>query len=173
MRRPSRWRADVRGVTAALATLALAAATPLPAQGPGVGAAAPVVAVHDLDGQPVDLGQWIGHRPVLIEFWATWCTSCKALMPTVRAAAATYGREVEFLGINITVADPKPQVRQFVAEEDPPYRVLYDDEGVSQRAYDVAATSYVVIIDRTGRIAYTGSGGSQPLDEALRRVTTQ
>ena len=150
--------------------LLLAAAAPITAQEPGKGDPAPVVAVHDLDGQPVDLGQWIGHRPVLIEFWATWCTSCQALMPTMRAAAATYGKDVVFLGINITVADPKPQVRQFLAEEDPPYRVLYDDQGVSQRAYDVAATSYVVIIDRAGRIAYTGTGGVQPLESALRRV---
>ena len=155
-----------------LAALVLGTVAPLVAQEPGVGAAAPVVAVHDLDGQPVDLGQWIGHRPVLLEFWATWCTSCKALMPAVRAAAAKYGAQVEFVGINITVADPKAQVRQFIAEEDPPYRVLYDDEGVSQRAYDVAATSYVVIIDRTGRIAYTGTGGTQSLDPALRRVTS-
>jgi thiol-disulfide isomerase/thioredoxin len=156
----------------ALVALALGSAAPLVAQEPGVGAAAPVIAVHDLDGQPVDLGQWIGHRPVLIEFWATWCTSCKALMPTVRAAAAKYGSQVEFLGINITVDDSKAEVRQFMSEEDPPYRVLYDDEGASQRAYDVAATSYVVIIDRAGRIAYTGSGGSQPLEQALRRVTS-
>jgi thiol-disulfide isomerase/thioredoxin len=154
----------------ALAALAFSAAAPLAAQAPGKGDQAPVIAVHDLDGRPVDLGQWIGHKPVLIEFWATWCTSCQALMPTMRAAAAKYGAQVEFLGINVTVADPKAQVRQFIAEENPPYRVLYDDEGVSQRAFDVAATSYVVIIDRAGRIVYTGTGGSQPLEPALRRA---
>jgi thiol-disulfide isomerase/thioredoxin len=165
MTRGSRRRAAV-----AFAALALSVVVPLAAQAPGTGDPAPVVAVHDLDGTPVDLGQWIGHRPVLIEFWATWCTSCQALMPTLRAAAAAYGTQVEFLGINVTVADPKSQVRQFVAEENPPYRVLYDDQGVSQRAFDVAATSYVVIIDRAGRIVYTGSGGSQSLEPALRRA---
>lgn len=151
--------------------LAALAAGPLAAQGPGVGDRAPVVTVHDLDGQGVDLGQWIGRQPVFIEFWATWCTSCAALDPAVRAARAAYGSEVEFIGINVTVGDSREAVRTWVAEESPPWLVLYDDEGVSQRAYDVAATSYVVIIDRSGRIAYTGTGGAQTFDAALRKVT--
>ncbi len=143
----------------------------LAAQTPGVGDAAPVLAVHDLNGKPVDLGQWIGKTPVFLEFWATWCTSCAALEPAVRAAKASYGSKVEFIGINITVGDPRDSVRAWVARENPPFRVLYDDEGVSQRAYDVAATSYVVIIDRSGRIVYTGIGGSQSFGAALRRAT--
>jgi len=145
----------------------------LGAQTPGVGDAAPVLAVHDLNGTPVDLGQWIGKTPVFLEFWATWCTSCAALEPAVRAARNTYGSRVEFLGVNITVGDPRAEVRAWVAEKDPPWRTLYDDEGVSQRAYDVAATSYVVIIDRAGRIVYTGIGGSQSFGAALRRATAQ
>ncbi len=148
-----------------------AAVGALSAQGPGVGDAAPVVTVHDLDGQPVDLGQWIGKRPVFLEFWATWCTSCQALEPAVRAAKEAYGAEVEFIGVNITVGDPRDTVRAWVARHDPPYRVLYDDEGESQRAYDVAATSYVVIIDRAGKIVYTGTGGSQSFGTVLGRVT--
>jgi thiol-disulfide isomerase/thioredoxin len=143
----------------------------LAAQTPGVGDAAPVLAVHDLNGKPVDLGQWIGKTPVFLQFWATWCTSCAALEPAVRAAKASYGSKVEFIGINITVGDPRDSVRAWVARENPPFRVLYDDEGVSQRAYDVAATSYVVIIDRSGRIVYTGIGGSQSFGTALRRAT--
>jgi thiol-disulfide isomerase/thioredoxin len=158
---------------AALALAALLAAAPLAAQAPSLGSKAPVVSVHDLDGASVDLGQWIGHRPVFLEFWATWCTSCQALEPTVRAAREAYGSQVEFLGINITVADPRDSVRAWVARTSPPWRTLYDDEGNSQRAYDVAETSYVVIIDRTGTIVYTGLGGAQSFSAALRRVTAQ
>lgn len=153
--------------------VAVPAGGTLAAQGPGVGDAAPVLAVHDLDGRPVDLGQWIGKRPVLLEFWATWCTSCAALEPAVRAARAAYGGEVQFVGINITVGDPRDSVRAWVARHDPPWLVLYDDEGASQRAYDVAETSYVVIIDRGGRIVYTGVGGKQSLESALRRATSR
>jgi thiol-disulfide isomerase/thioredoxin len=163
----------IRPAAALLTSVALVCAGPLDAQTPGVGDTAPVLSVHDLDGQPVDLGQWIGRTPVFLEFWATWCMSCAALRPAVQAAAATYGTRVEFVGINVTVGDPRAAVRAYLAENDPPWRTLYDDEGASQRAYDVAATSYVVIIDRTGRIVYTGMGGSQSFAAALRRVTAK
>lgn len=155
-----------------LALAGLVGASPLAAQAPAVGSKAPVVSVHDLDGASVDLGQWIGRRPVFLEFWATWCTSCRALEPAVRAAREAYGSEVEFIGINITVADPRDSVRAWVVRTAPPWRTLYDDEGNSQRAYDVAETSYVVIIDQTGTIVYTGVGGAQSFSAALRRVTT-
>lgn len=148
-------------------------ASGLGAQTPDVGDAAPVVTVHDLDGRPVDLGRWIGKQPVFLQFWATWCTSCAALEPAVEAARAAYGSQVEFIGVNITVGDPRDSVRAWVARRAPPWLVLYDDEGVSQRAYDVAETSYVVIIDRSGRIVYTGVGGTQSFGTALRRATAK
>jgi thiol-disulfide isomerase/thioredoxin len=137
----------------------------------GVGARAPIVTVHDLAGEPVDLGRYIGQRPVFLEFWATWCESCRELLPQVRAAHAKYGAAVEFIGINVTVNQTQEQVRKYIAAEKPPFMTLYDDEGTSTRAYQVPATSYVVIVDRAGKIVYTGSGGSQQLEPALRQVT--
>jgi hypothetical protein len=51
-----------------------------------------------------------------------------------------------------------------------PFRTLYDGEGVSTRAYAAPATSYVVIVDRSGKVAYTGTGGDQDFMGALRQV---
>ena len=53
----------------------------------------------------------------------------------------------------------------------PGYLVLYDDRGTSIRAYQVPSTSYIVIVDREGKVAYTGLGGTQEFDAVLRRVT--
>jgi thiol-disulfide isomerase/thioredoxin len=137
-----------------------------------VGSRAPVVSVHDLDGKSVDLGRYIGTRPVFLEFWATWCESCQQLLPRVRAAHAAYGKQVEFIGVNIAVNQTPERVRSYLETESPPFRTLYDDEGNSTRAYQVPATSYVVILDRSGLVVYTGSGGTQTFDRALRQVTT-
>lgn len=141
------------------------------ASGIAVGARAPAVVVHDLDGKPVDLGQYIGKKPVFLEFWATWCTNCEELLPSVKAAQASYGAKVEFIGVNVTVNQTPERVRRYLETHKPPYRTLYDDQGTSTRAYQVPATSYVVIVDRAGKIAYTGIGGTQEFGGALRRVT--
>lgn len=141
--------------------------------GLAVGDRAPVVSVHDLDGNSVHLGRYIGTKPVFLEFWATWCELCEELLPRVRAAQAAYGAKVEFIGVNVTVNQSPARVRRYLESHRPGFRTLYDDEGTSTRAYQVPATSYVVIVDRSGRVAYTGSGGTQEFDPVLRRITQE
>lgn len=158
---------------AALLVATVLGPAPLQAQESGiaVGAAAPVVTVRDLDGKPVDLGQYIGKKPVFLEFWATWCELCEELLPRVRAAKAAYGDQVEFFGVNVTVNQSRDRVWRYLEKHRPPFKTLYDEEGTSTRAYEAPATSYVVIVDRSGKVAYTGSGGTQEFDAVLRRIT--
>jgi len=135
-----------------------------------VGADAPRLSVNDLDGKPVDLARWIGKKPVLLEFWATWCQNCEALLPKLVEAKAEMGDQVEFIGINVTVNQTPERVRRYMGEHDLPFRVLYDTEGASVRAYAAPATSYIVIIDRGGRIVYTGVGPDQEFGASLARA---
>ena len=154
-------------------SLLAAAAGPSAAQEEGiaVGSQAPAVTVPALDGTPVDLAQFIGRKPVLLEFWATWCTSCQAMMPRLAEMRKRFGDAVEFIGINVTISETRDGVAAYVREHDPPFRTLYDEDGEGARAYDPPATSFIVVADRTGRIVYTGAGGTQNLEPALRLVT--
>ena len=163
----------IRTTAAALALAVAVLTSPVAAQdeeGIAVGAVAPAVIVPDLAGQPVDLARWLGRKPVLIEFWATWCTSCQAMMPRVAAMKSRYGDAVEFLGINVTVSETRAGVGAYVREHGVPFVTLYDADGVAARAYNPPATSYIVIVDREGKVAYTGVGGTQNLEPALRQV---
>ena len=134
------------------------------------GTPAPAVQITDLDGRLVDLGASIGQRPLVLEFWATWCTVCAALMPTMERARQAYGDQVRFVGVNITVGERPEAVRAWVERHRPPFEVLYDSSGAAVRAYDVQSTSTVVIIDRAGRVAYTGVGATQDIPAVLARV---
>jgi thiol-disulfide isomerase/thioredoxin len=164
-----------RGPPAALAALLglLLIAPRLLAQGESgirVGSAAPVLAVNDLDGKPVNLGQWIGKKPVVLEFWATWCENCEALLPRFQEARKLVGDRMEFIGVNVTVNQTPARVRRYLEQHDVPFRVLYDDQGASIRAYQAPATSFVVIVDRSGKVVYTGVGPEQEFEPALRRA---
>jgi thiol-disulfide isomerase/thioredoxin len=159
-----------------LAILALIGCLLAPASGAAqeaglvVGDRAPVVRAHDLDGASVDLGRWVGRKPVLLEWWATWCDECDLLLPQLLAARKEVGDAVEFVAINVAVNQSPDKVRRYVAANEVPFVVLYDDEGNTTRAYRAPTTSYVVIVDRQCRVAYSGVGGDQPFLEALRRV---
>lgn len=158
------------GMVLALALMGVSALRAQGEAGIKVGSTAPVLAVNDLDGKPVNLGQWIGKKPVVMEFWATWCENCEALLPRFRAARQLTGDKVEYLWINVTVNQSPSRVRRYVEDHEVPFRVLYDDQGASTRAYQAPATSYVVIVDPTGRVVYTGVGADQQFEPALKRV---
>ena len=163
----------MRAPLTAAVLLTLSGATTAHAQleaGIPVGTPAPAITINDLEGNPVELGKLIGTKAVLLEFWATWCPVCKGLLPQLEAVHKAFGDKVTLLGVNVTVNDSKTRIRRYLEEHKPPFRVLYDEKGVGARAYDVPATSFIVIIDRTGKVAYTGTGEAQDLVTAVRKA---
>ena len=64
---------------------------------------APDFTMTDADGSEVSLSDFLG-KPIVINFWATWCSPCKSELPTFDAAYATYGEDVQFIMLNLTDA---------------------------------------------------------------------
>jgi len=147
-------------------------ATPAIAQDLGieVGATAPAVAVQALDGKTVNLANYFGKQPVLIEFWATWCPNCRELMPTLLDAEKKYGSKVKFMAIAVAINQSPEKVRRWLAAHPLPHDTYYDVDGKAAGAFDAPATSYVVVLDKSGRVVYTGLGGKQDLEAALRKA---
>ena len=153
--------------------LLAALASRLPAQeedlGIAVGATAPAVMVQDLDGKPVSLGQYVGKKPVLVEFWATWCPICKALLPKVEAARRRYGDRVEFLVVAVAVNESQNSVRRHLSQNPMPFTFLWDADGAAVRAFQAPATSYIVVLDANGTVVYTGIGEDQDVEAAVKK----
>jgi thiol-disulfide isomerase/thioredoxin len=158
---------------AGFATLALGAApSRAHAQDLGIqlGSAAPAAKVHTLDGKEVDLAQLYGKGPMLIEFWATWCPVCAELEPTLVSAAKKYGTQVKFVGVAVSVNETPARVKAFAAKHGLPGDQYFDTKGDATGAYDVPATSYIVVINKAGKVVYTGQGGKQDLDAAIKKA---
>lgn len=150
--------------------LALPAAVRAQEVGLEVGTRAPAAAVQTLDGKPVDLGQYVGKGPVLLEFWATWCPNCRALEPQLQAVARKYAGRLQIVTVAVSVNQSPEAVRRYVARHAIPGAIVYDRNGAATGAYDVPATSHIVILDRTGKVVYTGLGAEQNLDAAVRKA---
>lgn len=134
-----------------------------------LGSSAPVAAVQALDGSTVSLAQYVGKGPVLIQFWAAWCGTCRQLMPSFQRAQALYGSRVKFVAIAVSANESLERVRRYSAAHKFTHQVLYDATGQAVDRYNVPATSYVVVLDRNGKVVYTGVGGDQDLVAAVRR----
>jgi thiol-disulfide isomerase/thioredoxin len=135
-----------------------------------VGTTPEPVVVEDLDGNDVDLSEYVGRRPVLFEFWATWCEVCEALAPTMEAAHDRYGDRVDFVVVAVGVNQRPRSIRRHLERHPAPFRFVFDARGRATRAYKAPTTAYVVILDADGRVAYTGVGAEQDLMSALARV---
>jgi thiol-disulfide isomerase/thioredoxin len=166
-------RLRVAGFTLRVAVGGLLLAAPsLSAQDIGleIGTTPPAARVETLDGAPIDLASYVGKKPVLMEFWATWCGNCARLEPHMLAMHKKYGHLVEFLGIAVSVNQSVSRVKAYVEKHQLPWVQLYDRKGEAGGAYDAPATSYVVVLDRSGKVVYTGLGGDQQLEDALKKV---
>lgn len=154
---------------------ALLASGVSPAQEPSgvalpIGTEAPPAALQDLDGNPVELLDYVGDRPTLIEFWASWCENCEALQPQLDEIQATYGDRVNVVAVAVAVAQSLRRVRRHVEEHAAGYPYLWDERGAAVRAYQAPSTSVVVIVGKDGRVAYTGVGPEQDLIGAVKAV---
>lgn len=134
------------------------------------GVEAPAATVEDLDGNAVDLGGLIGSKPLLLEFWATWCENCEALAPSMERAFQDCGDRMEFIAVAVGVGQSQRSVRRHFERHPTGYRILYDARGEAVRAYSAPTTSYVVIVDAAGHVAYTGVGADQDIEAAAASV---
>lgn len=147
-------------------------ATDLSAQsqiGLPLGAKPELPTIEDLDGAPVDLRAFLEPKPVLIEFWATWCPLCEALLPQMAEASERYGDEVQFVAIAVAVNQTQRSIRRHLEKHPLPFPVLWDTRGRAVRAFMVPTTSYIVVLDANGRVAYTGTGDDQDIIAAVER----
>ncbi len=148
------------------------AATPVAAQDLGieVGKRAPAAVVTTLDGKAVDLGAYVGKVPMFLEFWATWCPRCHELEPALLAAEKKYGARMKFIGVAVSVNQTPARVKAYSAKHGLKHLIVFDTQGNAADAYDAPATSYVVVVDRSGKVVYTGLGGDQNLEAAIKKA---
>ncbi len=161
-------RAWVRMAAIGLMLLVPAAARAQDEVGLPIGTAAKTVTIEDLDGKPVDLGQFIGKRPVLLEFWATWCPLCRALEPKMVAAQQQLGDKVAFIAVAVAVNQSKASIKRHLERHPLPLTVLWDTNGNAVRAFEAPSTSYIVTLDGAGKVRYTGLGEDQDIARAVR-----
>jgi thiol-disulfide isomerase/thioredoxin len=156
----------------AIGAMSVMLARALPAQDPmglAVGAKAPGAVVQTLDGKRVDISSFLGKGPVVLEFWALWCGNCKELEPQLLSLVKKYAGKVTFVSVAVSVNESPERVQRYITKYGFTHQVLFDAEGAATDAYAVPATSYVVVVDRTGKIVYTGLGGDQKLEAAVQK----
>jgi thiol-disulfide isomerase/thioredoxin len=115
----------------------------------------------------------IGKKPVVLEFWATWCPVCEGLEPALKAAHAKYGAQAEFILVAVGVNQNPRSIKRHLERRPLPGRMLWDGAGAAVRSFEAPTTSYVVVLDAAGRVVYTGTGEDQDLSAAVAKAVAR
>ena len=137
-----------------------------------VGSPAPDFSTQTLDGATVRLSQLHG-KPVLLNFWATWCTACEVEMPEIQRASERYGSQgLTVLAVNYHQTNTA-EMRTFLKRLGARFPAVYDPDGRIATAYGVAIGLPVsVFIYRSGKVAFiqVGQMSTTLLDAKVRSI---
>jgi peroxiredoxin len=134
-------------------------ATSLP-PAPAIGHPAPDFTLDTLTGEAFTLSAQRG-RPVVLNFWATWCPPCRTEMPALQAASERYTGQITIVGVN--QAEPAPTVAAFVTEMGLTFEIPLDGRADVSRLYGVRSLPTTFFIDRDGVVRQIQNG---PVTEA-------
>jgi peroxiredoxin len=143
-----------------LALALMAATVPVQAQqdGPRIGHEALHFELDRLDSGHVEL-EGLRGRPVIINFWASWCAPCRAEMPDLISAWRQHsGHGLQVLAVNLTDQERRKDVTRFVAELEMPFPVLLDTRGKVRELYALISLPTTVFVDSTGIVRGVHSG---------------
>ena len=112
---------------------------------------APDFTVLDMDGNEVNLSDYFG-KPIIINFWATWCGPCKSELPAFDNMYAKYGDDVEFIMLNLTDGsrDTVDKVKQFVSDNGYSFPVYFDTTLEASNTYGAYSIPTTYLIDDEG-----------------------
>jgi len=152
-----------------IATASVLAAAALRAQSPGD--TAPAFTLKTLDGETASLSNYAG-RPVLINFWASWCKPCRSEMPFIIAAYRTHQQAgLAVLAIDLTDQEgSNKDIRKFQGEFQMPFPVLLDEKGKARKLYRLRGVPTSVFVGSDGMIRSVNPG---PISEAVLRDRLQ
>lgn len=111
----------------------------------------PDFTVYDADGNPVQLSDFRG-KPVVLNFWASWCGPCKSEMPDFDAKAAELNGDVVFMMVNLTdgYQETVDSASAFIADQGYTFPVYYDTDMSAAQAYGVSSVPVTYFIDAEG-----------------------
>lgn len=153
--------------------LALAIQSPLHAANGAVNETAPVFSQQQIDGETFDLSQYRGNSPVLLKFWATWCSYCLEEMPHLQAMQDSYGDKLKVLTINVGINDSVSNVQQLFKKNRYSLPVVFDQSGELTARYGVIGTPSQVLIDKDGLVSYRSNLTTDALEAKIAQLTSQ
>lgn len=130
---------------------------------PKVGFKAPKFALKGLDGKTYSLDNLDG-KPVVVNFWASWCGPCKLEAPELVKLAKKYNGSLQVYAVNLTSSDTLENAKAFAAAYGFNFPVILDEMGTVSERYAVQVIPTTYFVDKNGIIVDKVLGLLDPVE---------
>lgn len=135
---------------------------------------APSFPMEDSQGNTVQLSDFLGDKPVFLNFWASTCSPCKQEMPDIQALYEQYGEQIHFVLVNVGSAmkDTREKAESYLTEQGFTFPVYYDVDYQAITAYGINSFPFSIFIDAQGNLVTYGQGmlSAQLLQKGLNLI---
>lgn len=117
---------------------------------------APDFTLQKLGGSTLTLSEWRGKKPVVVDFWASWCPNCRRDMPNLNLYYEKYKDRVEVVGVNLQ--ENEGTVQDFISSRGITFPIAFDPSGQASSAFGIQYTNTHFLIDKDGNLERTIPG---------------
>ncbi|WP_083682364.1 TlpA disulfide reductase family protein [Paenibacillus sp. FSL A5-0031] len=135
-----------------------------------IGFQSPDFELRGIDDIPYSLAA-LDEKPVLINFWASWCGPCRKEAPELVRLYKKYNGKIGFYAVNLTTNDSVKGAIAFSQEYQLPFPVLLDEKGEVSKLYKIRSIPTTYFIDGRGKIINVVTGSASP--ETLEKLINQ
>ncbi len=122
----------------------------------------PDFALPKLGGGTITLSEFRGKKPVVVDFWASWCPNCRRDMPKLNGFYEKYKDKVEVIGVNLQ--ESEPTVEKFVTAKGIAFPIALDPSGQAANAFGIQYTNTHFLIAKDGNLIRTIPGDIREAD---------
>ncbi|PID82873.1 MAG: hypothetical protein CSB15_01335 [Clostridiales bacterium] len=111
------------------------------------------------DGKEINLNEYLGKKPIIIKFFASWCGPCRHEIPELKKINDEYEKKgLKVLAVNLTNGDKLENVKALIAENKVKFPVLLDESGKVAISYSIRSIPVNIFIDKNGIIKNRSEG---------------
>src|SRR3990167_3747497 len=123
---------------------------------------APDFTLQKLGGGAITLSEFKGKKPVVVDFWASWCPNCRRDMPNLNRFYEKYKDKVEVIGVNLQ--EKESTIQNFIDSRGINFPIALDPRGEASRAFGIQYTNTHFLIDINGNLVRTIPGDIKEAD---------